>query len=267
MITLDQARTVRGRSMVGTSGERIGEVSQVFLDGETGQPEWATVATGLLGARESFVPLAEARLSDDSLTVPYTKDRIKGSPSVDADEALSQDEEATLYSYYGLGNTEQASDSGLPATGTTATAPTPTRATGTGTGTGTGGDDDAMTRSEERLHVGTQRVETGRARLRKFVTTEQQSAQVQVSHDEVTLTREPITDANRPPAMEGPQISEAVHEVVLNAETAVVDKEVVPVERIRIGKDTVTETQQVSDSVRKEQVELDEPEGVRERER
>ena len=57
--------------------------------------------------------------------------------------------------------------------------------------------DDAMTRSEEHLRVGTEKVEAGRARLRKYVVTEQQSVQVPVSREEVRVEREPITDANR----------------------------------------------------------------------
>ncbi len=254
MITIEQAKTVIGQRMVGTGGETIGQVGGIFLDDETGQPEWATVP-GLSGARESFVPLAEADLSGGGLAVPYTRDRVQGAPSVDADSALSQQEESTLYSYYDLAYSERASDSGLPAAGTTtaASTPAPSRT----------GDDDAMTRSEERLRVGVQKVESGRARLRKYVVTEQQSVAVGVSHDELTVTREPITEANRGKALDGPQITEAVHEVVLNEERPVVEKEVVPVERIRLGTETVVEQQQVTDTVRKEQIELDAPEGAR----
>ena len=113
-----------------------------------------------------------------------------------------------------------------------------------------------MTRSEEHLQVGTQQVEAGRARLRKYVVTEQQSVTVPVSREEVRVEREPITDANRGDALDGPDISEEEHEVVLHAEQPVVDTEAVPVERVRLGTETVTEQQTVSGEVRKEQVEL-----------
>ncbi len=118
-------------------------------------------------------------------------------------------------------------------------------------------------RSQEELRVGVQKVETGRARLRKFVVTEQQTATVGVSHDELTITREPITDANRDQALEGAQITEAVHEVVLTEEHAVVEKEVVPVERVSLGTQSVQGTETVAAPVRKEEVELIDQRGVR----
>jgi uncharacterized protein (TIGR02271 family) len=117
--------------------------------------------------------------------------------------------------------------------------------------------DEAMTRSEERLHVGTENVQTGRARLRKYVVTETVTTSVPVSHEEVRLEREPITEANRDAALSGPAISEEEHEVTLHAERPVVAKEAVPVGRVRLGTETVTQEKQVTEQVRKEQI--DEP--------
>ena len=115
-------------------------------------------------------------------------------------------------------------------------------------------DGQAMTRSEERLNVGKETVEAGRAQLRKHVVTENVTRTVPVSHEEVRLEREPITEANRDAAVAGEPISEDEHEVTLRAERPVVEKETVPVERVRLATDTVTEDAQVSDSVRKEQI-------------
>jgi len=114
-----------------------------------------------------------------------------------------------------------------------------------------------MTRSEEQLHVGTETRETGRARLRKFIVTENVTKTVPVSREEVRLEREPITDANRGDALAGGDITEEEHELTLNEERVVVDKETVPVERVRVDKETVTDEQQVDETVRKEQVELE----------
>jgi len=91
------------------------------------------------------------------------------------------------------------------------------------------------------------------------VVTDQQSVQVPVSREEVRVEREPITDANRGDALSGGQITEEEHEVVLTAERPVVTTEAVPVERVRLGTETVTEQQNVSGEVRKEQIELDDP--------
>ena len=114
-----------------------------------------------------------------------------------------------------------------------------------------------MTRSEEQLRVGTERVEAGRARLRKYVTTETETRTVPVAKETVHVEREPITDANMPNAMSGPAISEEEHEVVLTEERPVVQKEAVPVERVRLDTDTVTENVQVTEEVRKEQIDMD----------
>ena len=120
--------------------------------------------------------------------------------------------------------------------------------------------DGALTRSEERLHVGTERVEAGRARLRKYIVEENVSTTVPVSHEEVRIEREPITEANVGDAMAGAELSEEEHEVTLHAERPVVSKETVPVERVKLTTDTVTEDAQVDETLRKEQI--DQVEGV-----
>jgi len=88
---------------------------------------------------------------------------------------------------------------------------------------------------------------------------------VPVSREEVTLEREPITDANVGNALDGPDISEEEHEVTLHAERPVVETEAVPVERVRLGKETVTGQETVSGEVRKEQIEFDDADRTRRR--
>ena len=113
-----------------------------------------------------------------------------------------------------------------------------------------------MTRSEEELRVGTAQRERGRVRLRKYVTTEQVQQTVPVRRERVRVEREPITDANIDAATSGPDISEAEHEVMLREEEPVVEKRVVPKERVRLDKDTVTGEERVAEEVRKEQIEV-----------
>ena len=114
-----------------------------------------------------------------------------------------------------------------------------------------------MTRSEEELRVGTTERESGRVRLRKYVVEDEVTQTVPVRREEVRVEREPITDANRGDAVDGPAISEDEHEVVLHSEEVVVDKQTVPKERIRLEKDVSTEEETVSGTVRKEQVDVD----------
>src|SRR4029450_2120412 len=115
----------------------------------------------------------------------------------------------------------------------------------------------AMTRSEEELRVGTQTRERGRARLRKYVVTEEQQVTVPVQREEVRVEREPITDANLDDATDGPAISEEEHEVTLREEEVVGEKRAVPKERVRLDTETVTDERQVSEEVRKEQIQVD----------
>jgi uncharacterized protein (TIGR02271 family) len=257
VITEHQLSAVIGSTAIGSDG-KLGTVGEVFLDDETGRPEWATVRTGLFGTKEAFVPLADADLNGSELQVPFDKDRVKNAPHIDSDGHLSPGEETELYRYYGMGSDTSASNI---TTDTNTVADTTALRTNdhatVGHDTSGPTTDDAMTRSEETLRVGTQRVETGRARLRKFVVTENVTQTVPVSHEEVRIEREPITDANVGDALDGPAISDEEHEVVLRAERPVVEKEAVPVERVRLDTATVTDQETVTEAVRKEQIELD----------
>ena len=114
-----------------------------------------------------------------------------------------------------------------------------------------------MTRSEERVKVGTRTEERGRARLRKYVVTENVTQTVPVSREEVRIEREPITEENIGAASAGAELSEEEHEVVLREERPVVQKETVPVERVRLDTETVTDQATISEDVRKEQIDTD----------
>lgn len=244
MISENSIGTLIGGRVIDRDGDKIGSIEQVYVDTQTGQPSWVSVKTGLFGTSESFVPLDEATEEGGDLRVPFEKSFVKDAPRIEADSDLSPAEEERLYEYYGATG---------PAT-TTGTVGQTDTTVGRTAGTGT---DDAMTRSEERLNVGTERVETGRARLRKYVVTEQQQVEVPVTREEVRVEREPITDANRDAALDGPAISEDEHEVVLHEERPVVEKETVPVERVRLDADRVTGTETVDEEVRKEQIDVD----------
>jgi uncharacterized protein (TIGR02271 family) len=250
--SIDTVQSWQGRTMVDLAGDKLGTIDAIYLDDETGQPEWATVTRGLFSAKAAFVPLVQAQDIGDSVQVPYDKQQVIDAPSMEADGSLSQDEEAELYRHYGLDYSEHRSDSGLPA-GTAED----TRDDTVGRDVSGPTTDDAMTRSEEELRVGTQTRERGRARLRKYVTTEQQTVTVPVQREEVRVEREPITDANLGEATSGPAISEEDHEVTLHEEEPVVEKRAVPRERVRLDTETVSEERQVTEDVRKEQIEVD----------
>lgn len=275
-------------NVVDQDGNKVGSAGQVYVDDHTGEPSWVTVKTGLFGTSESFAPLQGASMDGDDVRIAYTKDQVKDAPKVDPDQNLSEAEEEELYRHYSLsrpGGGYDAAEHGTysgTTTGSDDLGDTSPGIAGVGdrdrydadrgdrdlsdtnrgdrtVGHDTSGPttDDAMTRSEERLHVGTENRESGRARLRKYVVTENVTKTVPVQREEVRVEREPITDANRGDALDGPAISEEEHEVTLHEERPVVEKEAVPVERVRLDKETVTDEQTVSEEVRKEEIETD----------
>ncbi|MBV9919873.1 MAG: PRC and DUF2382 domain-containing protein [Pseudonocardia sp.] len=274
MTSQEQLRNVVGTTAYDRDGNKLGQIGQVYFDDDTDQPKWITVNTGLFGMNESFVPLQGAQFGGDRVTVAYDKATIKDAPNVSGEQHLDFDEEQRLYRHYGL-------DYGSNQVGERAGRHVRDSAAGAGRDVGerTEGYDDtagydtsgpntdtAMTRSEERLRAGTETQEIGRARLRKHVVTEHEQVTVPVSREEVRVEREPITEADRGAAQDGPAISEEEHEVTLHAERPVVTTEAEPVERVRLGTETVQDQETVGGEVRKEQIELDDDSGTGRRE-
>jgi len=253
MTTTEDLQNMEGQTAVDVNGAKLGKIGQIYVDDQTGQPLWVTITTGMFGTRQSFAPLYGSRPAGGDLQLAVTKDMVADAPGVEADGHIEDSENEALYTHYSgyLGGTGRNQGQGYAGD---------TRDDLAGRdgiqGRDTSGPttDDAMTRSEERLHVGTEQVQAGRARLRKYVVTENVTRTVPVSHEEVRLEREPITGANRGAATSGSDISEEEHEVTLHAERPVVSKDAVPVERVRLGTETVTEDHQVSETLRKEQI-------------
>ena len=254
MTTIDQAPyLMQSGHVMSSDGEKIGKIGEVYVDDATGHLSWVTVKTGLFGTRESFVPMDNASISDDTITVPYDKTMIKDAPHAEPGEPLSVEQEDELYRYYNIGTAVTHTDTEYTDTVIPTSKATAPKAAAPLAGKAAASSDGYITRSEEQLTVDTQRVEAGRARMRKFVVTEQETLTVPVSHDEVRIVREPLQPGD---AVDGAAIGEDVVEVVLWQDKVLVDKEVVGVEKVRLATETVTEQQQVTGEVRKEQIEV-----------
>ncbi|MCX5414690.1 PRC and DUF2382 domain-containing protein [Streptomyces sp. NBC_00059] len=301
-----------GLTVYDSDGEKVGTVGRVYVDDDTGKPDWVTVKTGMFGMKESFVPLAGARSVGSDLHVSHTKDRVKEAPRVDADAHLSVSEEEELYRHYGMtrkatgrGDARTTSGTGTGAMGAAGaagaagtagaagagtartTSAGQAKASGTTAGMGTTGSGtgrhrdmdmdtsstsrplagagaersaagtgrEEMIRSEEQLQVGTEEYESGRARLHKYVVTENVTRTVPVSHEEVRVVREPLKPGERTTGVKGTsELGEQDVEVTLHAERATVRKEAVPVERVRLETSKVTEQKEVSAELRKEKI-------------
>jgi stress response protein YsnF len=240
-----QLGDLTGSAVYDSNGDKIGKVGQVYTDDRDGNPTWLSVNTGLFGTSETFLPIGEATFADGDVRVPFTKDMVKDAPHVDADGHLSPEDERQLYAYYSV-------DYDAASYGET-TYGDPVE----GTSDVSAADDDAMTRSEEKVEVGTTTQESGRARLRKYVVTENVTQTVPVRKEKAVLETEPITEANVGDAMSGPDITEDQVDVVLHEEKPVVEKTVEPVERVRLGTEEVAGEETVSEEVRKERIEAE----------
>jgi sporulation protein YlmC with PRC-barrel domain len=194
MITHTEVRDLIGAELLDSSGIKVGRIGQIYLDESTGELEWATVDTGHLGVNETFVPLAQADRAGHAVRVPYEKATIKDAPSMFACGAyLDEPKERELYVYYGLDYAGQRSDSGIPSGQATSIQPgrgTEAKRGPAGHDTSGRNTDDAMIRSR-RSTPGPENVTAGKARLRKWVETEDVYLKVPVAKESVAASRTP----------------------------------------------------------------------------
>lgn len=263
-------------TVIDQDGDKVGKVGQVYLDDATGQPNWVTVNTGLFGGSETFIPLDKATQDGDDLRVPYTKAFIKDAPNLDADSHVDESQEDELYRYYGLqGGGDQVRDGrdgrdgrvdgrDAAAAGAAGTANTGDRRDDlrdgdarhrddvAAAGAARGDDANSVVRHEEEVNVGTERVQTGRARLRKHIVHDTETVTVPVEREEVEIVREPIADGEH-----GGRLSDEDVEVTLSEERPVVEKDVVAKERVGLDKNVVRDQEQVQTDVAREEVDIE----------
>jgi uncharacterized protein (TIGR02271 family) len=271
MIDTEHIDRIEGSTAYDAAGEKVGRVGQLYLDDQTGAPSWVTVATGLFGTAETFVPLEGASFDGQDLRLAYSKDTVKNAPRLDTDEHLDQAEEAELFRYYGLGGTTGTVTETTETTRTTGTYAGTTGMSGTtGTHVGARDDEDAalladragddaeasVVLSEERLDIGKVEQES-RVRLRKYVTTETETITVPVRKETLVIERVPASDSATEPITGPDGSTEILEEITLREERVVVGKETVAVEQVRVGKQEVTEDREVSAEVRKERADVD----------
>jgi uncharacterized protein (TIGR02271 family) len=271
MSTAQELEQAIGKDVYDVEGHKVGTVANLYASDLSGQPEWVTVKTGLFGTKESFVPLTGAHTETDGLHVGARKDLIKDAPRIDDQGHLSETEAAELYRHYNLpaAMPAQRGKTGQNQAGLNQAAQNQDGRMAGRDAAGMQGKagremagQESMVRSEERLRAGTETVESGRVRLHKHVVTEEQQITVPVSHEEVRVTREPIAEGtDRDGTDRDGRIAEEDREVVLHEERPVVAKETVAVERVGLETSTVREEQQVSDTVRKEQIDVEDESG------
>jgi hypothetical protein len=101
-----------GRDVLDSGGERLGGVREIYLDRETGRPEWVLV--DVEGDEARFVPLADAAVEASAIRVAHLAIVVRSGPSIGPEPRIDQSQERLLYEHYGIGYSQEESGSGLP---------------------------------------------------------------------------------------------------------------------------------------------------------
>lgn len=264
-----------GRKVVDDRGDTIGTLDALWTDETSGRVEFLGIKTGWLLGKIHVVPVRGVEIHDDRIRVPYDAQLVKDAPSHSAEEALSDAKEQEITQYY-EGRTTGATVTGTETAGAAGAAAIGTEAAGTraadltaerdiaeqrrdrtdltGTPRETATGEVEIPTEEERVRVGKREVEAGRVRLRKVVQTEQVNVPVELRREDVVVERVP---ADQVRAGQTGELTEQEVEVPLRREEAVVDKERVVTGAVRARKTEDVEQQNITDSVRKTDVEVD----------
>jgi hypothetical protein len=175
---LDTILGWRGRPVLDRDGEKIGDLTDLYLDEGTDRPAYAGVSTGMFGLRQSIVPLAGITEREDDLVVPFTSQQVRDAPSVDPDESLDPADEERLATHYSQETGE------------------PTAREARGEPDDEDADEDAedaeVIRSEEEVRTGTTEMRPKeRVRIRKVLVTDHVTRTVPVQREEVRLETDP----------------------------------------------------------------------------
>lgn len=271
MTTQNNIRDLFNTTAFDSNGEKLGDVQEVFVDDHSGQPTFVEVKHGLFGMSSSLVPLKGHRLQGEDLQLAFPKDRIKDAPDVNADEGLTPEEQNRIFEHYGIAGAQNQNEyvaddrrderhagttEAAGVAGTTAAADRDHADLDRDrVETDRAADDNSIVRSEEQLDVEKEQVQSGKARLRKYVVEDKETVEVPVTREEVRVERTPISEADAE-NFRG-EIGEDEASVVLNEERVDINKRTVPVEKVSLEKDQVTETERHTETLAKEQIETD----------
>ena len=257
---MDEMKIARDAPVLAAHRE-VGRVKHVIVDPQTKEVTDVVVAHG---GRESTVPIAEVvgagggavRLRDGggaALRGDFARDDFHGIDDRTADAAKA------AVATHGGAPLRAAEDDAVTigrvapvaaAVPNARPAPRqPARATAAG-------DTVTVPVVEERLSVGKREVDLGAVELRTTVTEEQVTVPIALRRDEVRI--QTVAVADRPLRADDDAFNEGTIRVPLRGEEAVVAKEVVVTGEVVIDKERVLEEGHLTDTVRKEHVEVEE---------
>lgn len=115
-------------------------------------------------------------------------------------------------------------------------------------------DSERISLQEERLNVDTNEVKSGEVNIKKKVTEETQTVDVPVKHEEVTIEKRPVAGKEGTETTLG---DEEEIKIPITEEQVEVTKKPVVTDEIVVNKETKEDVESVSDTVRKEDIDVD----------
>ena len=100
--SLDEALAWSGHRLDEIAGGNVGKVDGVYVDADSGRPEWLLSRMGRFG-HHTLVPARDAVAGVGHVWVPYTREQIRRAPKVAPKEELTKAREAELLGAYGIG--------------------------------------------------------------------------------------------------------------------------------------------------------------------
>jgi uncharacterized protein (TIGR02271 family) len=234
-----------GYAVLDRNNRKIGKIDGIWEDA-AGQPAFLSISTGWLGlGRRYYVPAdaAEMNESGKAIRLPYDEDAIKNAPDFDSTSDIDEASETRINEYYRTrGVPASARGADWAATGETEAAPKSGEA-----------EKEKMQLKEEELNVGKRTVESGGVRIRKVVRGETVNQPVELEHEEVEVEKVPASgDRPADAAFKEDEVF-----IPLRREVADVSKNAKVAEEVRVGKKSESERQNISETLRKEDVEVD----------
>jgi uncharacterized protein (TIGR02271 family) len=239
-----------GYDVVDRNGNHIGTLDCLWSD-HTGQPAFVGVLTGWFLGKTHVVPAQSVDVSERNqrLRLPYTEEKVRNAPAYDAEEEMNEAREREIYRYYEIEQPMHSAPASTEMRAREATSRDVPPKIGTESR-----EEATMPLTEEKVKVGKREVEAGGVRLRKVVRTEVVNQPVELRREEVVIERVPVERAQE--ARERASEENEVY-IPLRREEAVVSKEARVREEVRVRKESHTDRQDVSETVRKEDVEID----------
>jgi len=233
------------------NGDKVGTVNDLWPDDSNVGYSFIGVHTGWLMGKNHVVPADGMQINhaDRTVTLPLTAEAIKASPDFDVSGDMDENEQLRIRRHYG----DQYGDVTAPTRSSGISTPPPTPV-GRTKNTGSTGDVVDVPLREEKVKVGTREVEGGSVRLRRIVRTETVNVPVELRTEEVVVDR---ISADEATDVAGDDIGEKEIVIPISRQEPVVQKTTQVSGVVRARKTSSKDTQQIQETVRKEDVEVD----------